>query len=379
MTIEQVQVRKFNNPFVSVGTEEGMNKLSSNPEIGSKQLLDLQNSLIADGKYDILSSLEYRERIDNVTKQYGKANQRRVKGDLVYSWLVDQENFIENRTGENKRNVVSGMPRWKFDKHRTAERTAAQMYTTFGKIAEFQITSDIKILHEIEQLELIHGSEGLLSLKKPSNLDEKSIQNSPIQQGRMFLLGIRGLSPTIAAQVVEYVKLPPNTSRSIIGKLPAAIIRMGARLGLDWSDKAHTGWPSIQDGGGVSLPHKDNQIVYESAVNVRIDHIKVCIANEWDLPNLKDYLPDEILRNRVIMRSLIKLRKEHRKNNPISRWSPPHVRGQDGVVYSHTGAVVRDTDQTKTIASEDVARKSREKKGMNAITRSLVVALLGFF
>ncbi len=357
----------------------GLDNLHVSPEKASHRLLEVQQQLIEEGRYDVLSSFEYRDKVDEVTSKYGRAEQRRLKGDLVYSWLVDQENFIENRNGNNKKTSLNGMPRWKFNKYRTAEYATAQMNMIFGKIAEFQRTSDTKNLHEIEQSQLIQSSEGLLGLKKPSMLDEKSIQNSPIQQGRMFLLGIRGLSPTIASKVVEYVKLPPNTSRSIVGKLPAAIIRMGARLGLDWAYKANMGWPTPQDGGGTPLPHKDNEIIYKSALNIRLDHLKACIENGWELPNLNGYLPDETLKNREIMRSLVNVRREHRKKHPVSRWNPPYVRGDNGLIYSHTGVVVDETRSRNGI-NGSISVIESGPKARSLFKRSiLVVALLGFF
>jgi hypothetical protein len=372
-----------NHPYLSHSTEVnplntafGFEKLPVDLEKASERLIGIQNKFIEEGRYDILSSPEYRDGLDVATKKYGRAAQRKLKGDLVYSWLVDQENFIENRSDESRKDTLTSMPRWKFGKYQMPEYATAQMNLVFSNVAAFQKSGDTQYLHEIETSRLVQGAEGLLKLQAPKDLKEDAVKNSPIQHSRMFLLGIAGLSASSAESVVEYVKQPPNTSRSIVGKLPAGIIHMGARLGLDWSDKANYGWPTPAEGGSAPLPPKTDRLVYERARDVRLDYVKSCLENGWDLPALGSYLPREVTSNRKIMRELVVLRKENRK---VGGWNSPHIRGEDGVVYSRAGAVVKTVERPTVVIPPAVREQRRSGVVRSRLGRSLIVALLGFF
>jgi hypothetical protein len=298
------------------------------------------------GRYDILGDERYQGAVKSFINQYqDPVVERKLRGAYVREWLTERYHFIENHSDKDIHEPVAHFsPEVFAQAGRTNKLVLQQLFTTFKRINQFKENPTYKSLHTLEQTSLVAGKRGPLRFQPPKGLLASALGNSQIQQERMFLLSLKGISMPEAEVIASYVREYPNLGRGNTGKvvvgieaLTAHVVQFMQSQGLHSSEEearveefvkhmrmqARHGWPTPAEGTPKPFSLRRGQKSYWLSVDNARRRLMATVSAGEILPDLAT-LPADTITLDFLSRLRRYMRDTHsiiRRNLPVNSYS----------------------------------------------------------
>jgi hypothetical protein len=242
--------------------------------------------LVKRGRYDILGSKDFQKTLDTFIAGYGEGKERKKLRLSSVMWFINRsyrrianhadESVLDSENISSIDDEINGRYGGTI-----STNTYRQVMKIFTSLNNYKTSKKLADLDKIHDSKVITGKKGLLRLRK-----QDFASNSDDQQGRMLLLALDNVGQDTAELILRYVQDYPATSRSITGKVPAALHSFLDRHDRpDLLDKSTYNWPTPPV---ASFP--DPLTTLKNMRNI-YQYASRAIENGWGIPEEVAILP----------------------------------------------------------------------------------------